>query len=577
MLISADPPYLNSLLVKDDPDTKWQLEYGSTVRDRVANIFRRVASANGSPSHNVRDLQTTVDRLLAREKALKIKLDRFEEENSELSTKLNDASYRVVRAEKKINRLKSTQVQKMEQAAVANATRSAAGGSENGIEEAETSRNSAELQLRLDETLAVEARQREQLEALTADLKRLQEENSSLKARRESLTDEDFIRTDVFKAFKSQNEELIRKVNHLESLTKELKDQNGELHSRQTAFQTELETSAQKEIQDLEEEIRQKDQDLARIRSARDEILADREMRKASMDQDTKAMEHMTELVSAKDDRIAFLELELSRYKPADDVKMEDTKPEVDQLPVDELREQYQKVLKDYQALNQELPSIEQAYKKFQALAQKKVMDFKAMEEQLAMARAEKSKADQKYFAVRKDTDTRIEQNKVLRMQNAKSSEVIEKLKEAEAQRRSLIANLEKQVTDLKQSNMALSDEIKKRDGESTDVFRRAEAFKSQVSDMTNLVKSRDAATALFREQSRTHEEEAERLRVRVDHIQKDRDNWKQKAQANSSEEEELLRVRYYPFLLLVWGNRLTIGRNHYHATSATKTSKTQF
>ena len=45
------------------------------------------------------------------------------------------------------------------------------------------------------------------------------------------------------------------------------------------------------------------------------------------------------------------------------------------------------------------------------------------------------------------------------------------------------------------------------------------------------------------RERNVMQEAEVEKMKVRLEHAQKDRDNWKNKALSNSSEEEEMLRV----------------------------------
>jgi E3 ubiquitin-protein ligase BRE1 len=64
-----------------------------------------------------------------------------------------------------------------------------------------------------------------------------------------------------------------------------------------------------------------------------------------------------------------------------------------------------------------------------------------------------------------------------------------------------------------------------------------------QIADLTNLVKSKDAASAVVRERNTMQETEVEKMKVRLEHAQKDRDNWKNKALSNASEEEEMLRV----------------------------------
>ena len=176
-------------------------------------------------------------------------------------------------------------------------------------------------------------------------------------------------------------------------------------------------------------------------------------------------------------------------------------------------------------------------------LAQKKVMDFTALEERVGVLIAEKSKADQKYFAARKDADTRNTEIRTLRHQNSKSAEIIAQLKDLESQNRTLLGNLEKQLADLKQTNAALTAESKKMESTSLEATRRTESLNKQISDMTGLVKSKDSALSVVRERNTMIETEVEKLKVRFENMQKDRDNWKNKALSNSSEEEEMLRT----------------------------------
>jgi E3 ubiquitin-protein ligase BRE1 len=386
---------------------------------------------------------------------------------------------------------------------------------------------------------------------MLAEIKTLQDENSSLKARREALGDEDFIRTDVFKQFKGQNEDLIKRINTLEATNKQLREEAEKLQAERSAFRTQLEADANQVTQELESDIVSRDQDLARVRSTRDEILAENTQRKASMEQEKASLDQMKELVNAKEDRISALESEIVRLKPSTGVTSTST-DDISNLSDEELRQRYKKLEQDFQAINQELPSIEKAYKKMRDLAQKKVMDFAALEDKVAILIAEKSKADQKYFAARKDADTRNNEIRSLRHQNGKSAEIIAQLKDLESQNRTLLGNLEKQMGDLRQTNASLVTENKRIESASMESSRRTESLTKQIGELTTLVKNRDTASAIVKERNTMQEAEVERLKVRLEHSQKDRDSWKQKALSNSSEEEDMLRVSFIAFRFLL-------------------------
>ncbi|KAF5594711.1 e3 ubiquitin ligase BRE1 [Fusarium subglutinans] len=537
----SDPPYLSGVTFKDLHEFQKHLsDKGKTIKSRAEALLGRLASSRGKIDPDAAALENKVATLLATQKEYLFKLDRLKSEKDQLSEQLNAATLRYFKAEKKLDRAKSYQVQKLEQQAFANATRPSASG-DGGAEAGETNGNAGELLLKYEEATAAATKQKEQLDVILAEIKTLQDENSTLKAKRESLTDEDFIRTDVFKQFKNQNEDLIKRINTLEATNKQLREEAEKLQAERSMFRTQLEADANQVTQELEAEIISRDQDLARVRSARDELLAETTQHKARLEQDRASIDQVKALASAKEDRITALEAKLSRLQPNQDQQA--IRPDIEALTIDELRLQYTKLERDFNSINTEFPAMEKAYKKIIQIAQKKAMDTSAAEERMAILIAEKSKADQKYFAARKDADTRNNEIRSLRHQNSKSSEIIAQLKDLESQNRTLLGNLDKQLTDFKQANAALMTENKKMETASLDALRRTESLNKQVADLTNLVKSKDAASAVVRERNTMQETEVEKMKVRLEHAQKDRDNWKNKALSNASEEEEMLRT----------------------------------
>ncbi|KAI0847838.1 E3 ubiquitin-protein ligase BRE1 [Daldinia vernicosa] len=517
-------------------------EKTSTIKKMVEAILGRLNGTRGKVAPDITDLEKKVNALLSQQKEFLVKLDRLSADKESLSEQLNIATLRYMKAERRLDRAKSAQVQKLEQQALNHvSTRSVGVDQENGVSSDESNTNSEALQLALREAKAVAERQKEQLESALAQNKSLQEELTSVQTRLTNLTDEDYSRTEVFKVFKSQMEDLLRKVNSLEADNKSLRAAAEKLEAERESNRRKVESEAQALIAELEDQLQQADTTLARVRSARDELHADVTMLRASKEQDKTALEHMKELVSAEEDRIATLESELQRLQPSEDVDMTQ-RPEIDALSLEELREKYKKLLKDYNSIESELPGMTHAVKRFQALAHKKVMDQAAMEERVALAIAEKSKADQKYFTARKDGDLKFEAIQKLRTQNSKSTEIISQLKEVEAHNRTLVTNLDKQLADLKQTNASVMAENRKLETSSTEMSRRFDALKQQVTELANLAKSKDSTTAVAKERAATLETDVEKLKVRLESVSKDRDKWKVKCLSNSSEEEEMLR-----------------------------------
>ncbi|KAJ1335552.1 E3 ubiquitin-protein ligase BRE1 [Microdochium nivale] len=542
-LQSSDDDFATSTQFREVEDFQAHLQdHGSEIKQKVDKIISNLAASRGPVSGEVTSLEKKATQLLAKQKGLLVKIDGLNADKESLSDQLNTATLRYMKAERKLDRSKSKEVQKLEARAIAQSTgKPPTSEQENGTAVAEDNVNHLVLQSALQEANAVTNKQKEQLETALARNKTLQEELTAAQARLTSLTDEDYARTDVYKLFKVQHEELIKQVNHLETSNKLLVARNDGLNKERELSRKQVESEAQRLIAELEEQLQQEDTTLARVRAARDEAMAELSQLKAAKAQEKNAAALMEDLVSAKEDRIKALEAEVSRLQSSEDVEMTGAS-DIDALTIDELRIKYNKLAKDYESIETELPSLTAAVKKFQATAHKKVADLAAQEDRVAVAIAEKSKADQKYFGARKDADQKEDLIKKLRIQNSKSSEIITQLKEVEVHNRTLVTNLDKQLADMKQSNTKISSEKQKMEASSTEALRRYDVVKQQLVEFSSLSKSKDSTTSLARERTVNLEAEVERLKVRLETAGKERDKWKAKSMSNSSEEEEMLR-----------------------------------
>ncbi|KAK2074433.1 hypothetical protein P8C59_008641 [Phyllachora maydis] len=540
--IMPDPPSISSLAFKNSDEFERHLaSKGSALKSKVESLFKRLAADRGDLQPDVAHLESQLKDLLAQQKVFQVKIQALESKNADLSSQLDQVTFKNIKAERKLDRLKSAQVHKLEQQALAIATAKPTSPIENG-EGSEGNGDFEELKAKYQESRAVSQKQKEQFETVMSELKGLQDENATFKARKESITDEDYARTEVFKQFKAQNEEMIKRINNLEAINKQLREEAERMQAERTAFKDQLEIEAQRATSDLEEHVQRLETDLARIRAARDELFAELTMRKASLEQEKVAEAQIKELIETKDDRIAALESELGRLRPDEDAQMTTPRADLEAMSPDKLRQKYMQLEKDFEAINKEMPLLEKSYKKSASMAHKKVMDFKALEEKNGMLIAEKNKADQKYFASRRDMDATKGEIRALRLQNQKSSEIIAQLKTTETQGRALISNLEKQMAEFRQSNSITAAENKKLESLSSEATRRADSVKTQVSDLTNLVKSKDATCFALKEEKMAHERELEKLKARLSQVTSDRDSWKAKKLSNSSEEEDMLR-----------------------------------
>ncbi|KAI1265161.1 hypothetical protein F5Y18DRAFT_60306 [Xylariaceae sp. FL1019] len=243
-------------------------EKGATIKSKLDTLFSQLASNRGQISPNVTNLESQVNNLMAKQKDYAVKLERLTAEKEIMSDNLNKATLRYMKAERKLDRTKSAQVQKLEQQALANSTaRSSTGGDqENGTSANDGNTDHASQEVALQELNAVSLKQKEQLDAALAQNKFLQTELTALQLRLTSLTDEDYSRTEIFKLFKAQNEELTNKVNNLEAEHVKLKQEKLQLEKERETCRQKFENEAQSSTADLEDQLQQADTTLARSR-----------------------------------------------------------------------------------------------------------------------------------------------------------------------------------------------------------------------------------------------------------------------------------------------------------------------
>lgn len=517
------------------------LEQRSTkIREVISLVFARLPT----PAPEIRELQERLASLLAAEKAQIVENQRVIAERDQLTERLEQASYRYLMAEKKMDRAKSAAVQKMESQAIMGGNSETSSASERkttkGAESAETNgvvdaAASAASDTARKEALAAAEKRKLQTEQLEAENKRLSEELTSAKTRLSSLSDDDYAKTDLFKLLKSQQEHLIKQRNDFEATNTQLREDNQKVHAERTAFRSQLEEESRTTQSDLESQLARAETDLARIRTARDELAADVSLRAAQHDQQNLAVKQTKELADAGQHRIAALESELERLR----LQVGESAPSIastlDDMDLDALKTRVRTLESQYSLLEKELPSMEAAWRKTQALATKKVAEIAAWEEQRSRLLSEKSKADQKYWAAQKAKDARDNELRMHKAQNARSSEIVSQLKEAESSSRMLIMNLEKQLADCKESLTSLSHQNRSLQQKINEGNITLEALRSEVSGLKKLLLDKDSVVQTATSAKRQAEVELEQLKVRLEDTKKALETQKRKSAGKSS------------------------------------------
>jgi E3 ubiquitin-protein ligase BRE1 len=530
------------------------LERSQKIKDAISDIFGRIPNA----SPDVLNLQSQLASALAEEKVAIARCQGLDSEKQQLTDRLETASYRYLKAEKAVERAKSLQVQKLERQAILGGNgeispstskraatpikHEANGELENGVPggESDTARK---------EAVAVAEQRKKQLEDLEAENDRLTNELSAARTKVASLKDEDYAETALFKTFKLQHEDVIKRVNDLEATNVQLREEAQKYQAERTQHRAHIEEDNRAQTTDNESMIARIEVDLARIRNSRDELTSELAIRKSTDDEKRISSEQIKELAAAKDIRITALESEVERLKLQ---VGEAQAAECDHSGMNEeaLRSKLRTLENQYNLLSQELPSMEAAWKKTQALAAKKVAEVANSEELVIKLNAEKSKAEQKYFAAMKAKDAKESELRVLKSQNARSSEIVSQLKDADSKTRELVISLERQIAEAKDGLTKLEQQQRAVDQKHKEATTITEGLRKQIEDLNALTTAKDKDCLAAAKGRREAEDALEQLKVRLEETKKSFESLrKAKATVNNSSAEDW-RVSPIPHLL---------------------------
>ncbi|KAB8349525.1 hypothetical protein FH972_023551 [Carpinus fangiana] len=538
----------NSALLNTDTPTfeKHLFDRSSSIKSMLTTLFSAIPAATAEVSA----LQDRLASLLAQEKTQVAELQKITSERDEISERHFTATQRYMIAEKKLDRTKSATVQKLEAQAIAsskpvvNGTQSAdqaikrEGSTEtNGapvdseaVEAAETARK---------EAVAVSAKRAEQIEKLVDENKKLNEKLSAAQIKATTLSDQDYAHCELFKTLKTQNEDVIKRVNDLEATNVQLREEAKQLHAERTLYREENDNELRNHTIQMETEAAETEANLARIRHARDELNSEVAKLKAEQEQAKVSAEQSKQLVEAREARIAALESEAERLRSSADEASADPSG----LSKDELEAKLRAVEKDKSMLEGELRSMEQAWKKAQAAASKKWSDTLDAEEKLARLAAEKSKADQKYFGAMKAKETREAEIRMLRQQNSKSSEIVSQLKDAESSCRGLLVNLEKQLAEARDNLSLVSNQQRASQYQISEHKSASERLTAQMAEVQKALSSKDTNVQSALQAQRLAEEQLASLKIKLGESEKQVETWRKRGQANSSEDAKNLRM----------------------------------
>lgn len=519
-------------------------------KDKILSALSGLFAKYPPSSPDVNHLQQRISTLLANEKEHVAELQRVMTEKDQMSDRLDMATHRYMVAEKRLDRMKSQQVQKLEKQAMANTVKEEPASSSNGAEPvngtAAPGTINEEVETARDQAIAEATKRKGQLEELQAENKKLTEEVTALNVKLSGLSDDDYAKTDLFKALKSQHEDVIKRINNLEATNIQLREEAQKYQAERTAYRIKVDEEARATISESESAVAQAEANLARIRNNRDELLAKVNVLENSQNNADLSKEQTKELVNACESRIASLESECERLRlqiAENQTSEEQQTSELNSLTPDQLRSKVSTLETQYKLLSNELPAMEAAWKKAQAVANKKIADIASWEDNISRANADKAKADQKFFAAMKAKETLEQQLRVLRAQAAKSTEIVAQLKEADSLSRSLVEKAEKQCAEMRAQMEELSIQHRALQQKFSESTITSQGYAAQLTELKKVLETKDASCLAAKHAQRDSEAERDKLAAQVKGLEKQVNIWKEKSFGNQSQDSALMQV----------------------------------
>lgn len=516
------------------------------------------------PLPDMAQLRQLLDKLQATEKEQAQKLQQASNEKEQLAERLENATERYLKAEKKLDRSKSTTVaaidrqgQMQSQLAPPEQSTATVNGDSKAASPEATAVAVQEAEEAKLEAEAMAEKRKEQLEMLESKNKKLAEQITSLHSQLSNLSDDDYAKSELFKAAKSQHEDLIKRIDHLEATNVQLREEAKKLQAERTAYRAQMEEESSFSVKESESDLAKAESNEQRLRAERDATQSKMAILENSRAEHKVTINKLQELVDARDNRIQDLEEEIGQLKsPLWETDI-DSEANLDDLSIDELKTKLITLQKERALLQQETSHMETALKKFQGLSAKKVDEFRSFEDRIGQLQAEKSKAEQKYFGAMKAKDARILERDALSNQNRKTSSLIAAFKDAIAKLEENERLLEKQIAEQRDTIETVTYQQQIENQKVSQTEFAAGQKESHIQELQKSLQGKDASVSTAQQLQREAEVEVEKLKISLAEAKKKTEEWRNKARSNPSDEVEMLMVNSNPYPWLI--NELTM------------------
>ncbi|KAF3925939.1 hypothetical protein ABW20_dc0106091 [Dactylellina cionopaga] len=508
-----------------------------SIKETLSTLLKRFETRTEVPDKIIPKLQKRLSELLAAEKTHRVELDRISQEKDDAEQQLTLAAIRYLTAEKKLDRLKSQTVLKIEQQATNNAS------SSNGTSKKDANSSSkakftdgqlADAELARKEAEAIASKQEKEIKQLQAEISRLQEQVTNYNLKLGRLSEEDIVNCETYKNARLRLEDVVTKLNHIEALNGNLSRENESLHAERTAYKKSVEAEQSVALVEANAHIVKSESDLARIRAFRDQLHAELHTQRIAAEKMVVAdySEELRKLVESQKEKIASLEGEVQRLRLEAGQEPIQAAEDIVKLSHQELIDGMTKLRASHNILEHEFKSIESAYKKAHDVGKAKFDDLRTFQDTITRMKQDKIRNEQKVFEAVKLKEGAMDKARLFQSQHEKASEIIMNLKNSDKKQTSLIANLEKQLAELRLINNQAALAQKSSQTTTAELKNTVEALQRQLNSMKESLKKAEDASRTENNKKRNAENELEKTLVRLNSLE-------QSVKAFSSEENE--------------------------------------
>ncbi|KAK6534823.1 hypothetical protein TWF281_006123 [Arthrobotrys megalospora] len=499
----------------------------SSIKESLSALFKRLGETKHDVANDktISKLKADLAKAFAAQKSHSVELERARQEKEEAQEQITSTAIRYLTAEKKLDRLKSQTVAKIEQQATT------ASSSSNGTSQKDSNASSkakftdgqlADAELARKEAEAIASKQEKEIKQLQAEISRLQEQVTSSTLKLGRLSEEDIQHCETYKNAKLRLEDVVAKLNHLEAQHTTTLRENETLLAERTAFKKLVSDEQSVAIGEAHTQLAKCETDLARIRAFRDQLHGDIHGLKIAADKTgaTDRSEELRKLVESQAQKIASLEGEVQRLRLE---AGNDTLPaaeDIANLSHEELIDGMTKLRTSHNILESEFKSIEEAWRGAHDVSKAKFDELKSLQDLVVKMKQDKIKSEQKAFETGRLKEGAFDKARICQGQHDKASEIIMNLKNADKKQTSLIANLEKQLAELRVINNQAVLSQKSSQTAQTELKNTVEALNRQVNNMKENIKRSEDASRSESNKRRNAENELEKALVRVNSLE---------------------------------------------------------